>query len=59
MINVIRDNWSGADAENFIKAIEKEIKHVETKIIDYDRKISSTLEASYTEFTRFQENNKV
>ena len=59
MINLIRENWSGQDANNFINDIEKRIKTLKSDILSYDSKINRALQDAYIDFVKFQSNNKI
>lgn len=56
---VIRENWSGADAERFLHEIDKKISDVESKIKTYKTKIDTALTGALTDFLKFQDSNKV
>lgn len=58
LINVIRENWSGADADAFINDLNKQYETVHQKINTYRTKIESAFDASYNEFVSFQSRNK-
>lgn len=57
LLKTIDEYWSGADAQSFKTAIEKEISAVQKQIDNYQKKIGDTLMQSYTDFTKFQSSN--
>ena len=57
LLNIIRENWSGEDAEAYIKSLNSKISTLETKIENYKYKIALALTDDYNEFMKFQRTN--
>lgn len=56
-IKQVRTNWSGVDAEAFIKNFQKDIKDAQKKIKAYSSRIQSTLERDNNAFRKMQKSN--
>ena len=56
-INQVRRNWSGVDADAFIKDFKKDIETAKKSIKAYSSQIQSTIERDNYSFRKMQKSN--
>ena len=57
VINTIRKNWSGDDADKFIASFKRDVQEAKVKIQKYGIKIERTLRNDYDNFIHMQTMN--
>ena len=57
MVRTIRANWEGADAEDFLKDIEKTKDALKKQVRALRHEIERTLDNDYNDFVKFQQRN--
>lgn len=57
MVRTIKANWEGADAEDFLKDIEKTKDALKKQVKALKNEIERTLDNDYNDFVKFQQRN--
>ncbi len=56
-VNTVKKNWSGADANAFLKSFQSDVNRIQQKIKDLSKKIDTTLTNDSSAFVKMQSTN--
>lgn len=57
VVKAVKDNWTGADADDFLRDLDKSVSLLKKQIRELKENVNKTLDTDYNEFVKFQQRN--